>query len=368
MTRLSTILLILILLSGLSSAWGANVSKFICENSVMSVWGASAVNDCLAGDNASLLGTFCEANAFIMGNESYGRCRKDALRSFGVHPALISDEVFHDETLHYDYSHCPITKGSVAQWICGNSGERPAIIEAEKWFTAAEAAPDLCTRIYDFCVGGSYFADSESELHQVRPEYYYGSCQKEIEDAADKLILNNLTSWSAGETCSFRLSRETTPYRQRLAVASTNVDAALSYLYNRGLGIRDEPLHPKNAVIILANSVDEALASGLYDFLKNSSVDVHFSTADEFEQLRYNPRIIILGGQNSPGGVGDIVSTILVREEKESLLAPNAEVFLTKTDVWKSYQKVLIVAGNEKEDTEDAWTRNRDRILSEVSS
>jgi len=367
MMRKSILIALILLLSGFASAWGPEVSKYVCNTAVERVWGESVLSDCIPKMDSGFLYAFCDVNAIVMGNDNFEKCTRAFTRDLGIHPALIPHEVFKDDALHYDYLHCPIIKGSDRWWICGDNTERPTIDLAEKWFSAAETAPDLCTRIYDFCVASNYYADSESELHQVKN--FYNSCQQDIEAAADILVLNNLSSWSSGATCRFREGKGETfkDYKERLGVNKFDVDRALTYLENRGMVIANMSLHPKRSVIILANSIDSDRAADLYSFLKNNSIDVHFSTADNFEPVKYNPKIIILGGQNAVEGVGGIVSTILLSDEKNSLLEAGAKKLFLKENVWANNQNVVVVAGNEKEDTQAAWMENKERILSEVT-
>ena len=356
----------LVMMSGLCCAWGPFVSKYICERSVERVWGSEVLRDCVPKNDSEFFRNFCEVNGVMMGAENYENCKYNALRGYAVHPALIPHEVFKDDAMHFDYYHCPIIKGSEKWWICGEKADRPAIDLADRWFTAAENAPNLCTRIYDFCVAGNYYADSESELHQVK--FIYNDCARQIEGAADNMIQNDLQDWSSGYMCRFMDGRGNSlkEYRQRLGVGNNDVSRAVEYLVGRGSTLKDLPLQPKNSVIILANSVDGGAAQGLLEFLRNNSIDVYFSSAGEFERTRYNPRVIILGGQNSPEGVGGIVSSVLSRSEMQSLLAVGANLVFGKENVWDDGQKVFVVAGNEANDTRDAWVENRDMLLSGV--
>ncbi|MCX6695802.1 MAG: hypothetical protein NTU61_05855 [Candidatus Altiarchaeota archaeon] len=294
---------VLLLLSGLCAAWGPGVNKRLCEDSVAAVWGQEVLRDCVPENDSGFLWRFCDVNSVMMGSEDYGKCKKAFSRTYDIHPALIPTDVFMDEALHYDYLHCPIIKGTERWWICGDSSDRSAWVLADKWFSAAETAPDVCTRVYDFCIAVNYYADSESELHQVKN--IDNKCMQNIEATADRMVESNESSWNAGDKCNFRGSTDNSlTHTQRLGVGSADINRITEYLRNRGVVIRDKPLQPKSSVIILANSIDKEGAQGLYDL----------------------------------------------------------------EGVWKEGQKVFVVAGNEKEDTQAAWIENKDSLLSGVNA
>ena len=64
-------------------------------------------------------------------------------------------------------------------------------------------------------------------------------------------------------------------------------------------------------VVVLANSIDGGSAVGLYASLERAGVEVVKTDAGAFDAVKTAPYVVVLGGQNSPGGVGDVVSVML---------------------------------------------------------
>lgn len=115
----------------------------------------------------------------------------------------------------------------------------------------------------------------------------------------------------------------------------------------------------ENIVYVLSNSIDDQLAQNLYTNLEDLGIKAIYVTAKEFDAVKENRRIIILGGQNSPEGVGEISGQILSDKDKQFLVSsPDATVSVTKNDVWAGNQKVFLYAGHEKEQTFSAWKTN----------
>ena len=116
----------------------------------------------------------------------------------------------------------------------------------------------------------------------------------------------------------------------------------------------------------MANSIDLGYAQGFVEYLRANGDNIIVSNASDFQRLRYNDKIIALGGQNAPEGVGEVTSSLLFSEEKDQLLAPQAAKMFVKEGIWTTGQRVLVLAGNEAQDTGQACSENQQKVLDEV--
>ena len=125
----------------------------------------------------------------------------------------------------------------------------------------------------------------------------------------------------------------------------------------------------KNKIVLLANSIDYSLAADFHGFLRNNGIEVIYTTVSDFSQYENEKFIVILGGQNAPEGVGDIVKTVLTEDEQASLLASTtSRKMFVKTNVWSHGQVVMILAGYEKEQTQLAHIENKEKIHKKVKN
>jgi hypothetical protein len=125
----------------------------------------------------------------------------------------------------------------------------------------------------------------------------------------------------------------------------------------------------RNRVVVFANSIDGALASDFYGFLRNNGMEVVYVNASSFQNYMSDKFIVILGGQNAPEGVGGIVREILSDNEQGMLLASNtSRRMFVKTNVWTQGQVVRVIAGYEKEQTREAWIENKGALAHGIRS
>ncbi|MCX6695406.1 MAG: hypothetical protein NTU61_03845, partial [Candidatus Altiarchaeota archaeon] len=123
-----------------------------------------------------------------------------------------------------------------------------------------------------------------------------------------------------------------------------------------------------NSVIVLANSIDGSMASGLYGFLNGGGFDVVKVNSSSFSAFQNSSLIIILGGQNAPEGVGKFSSEILSASGENYLVSSNTTsgVF-TGVDVWSQNQMVFVYAGYDENRTVFAWENNKQSFADTVS-
>ncbi len=359
-------LLVLCLIAGYSAAWGPYASRFVCHEAVKFAWGPEAVAGCLPSADAVELGQFCDAVYSVMGEEAEGRCRKAVSNGSLPHPSLVSYQLFGDAGNHYDFSRCPINEGTSRMWVCGD-GSSPAKDMYLRWIQAAESAPTLCVRLYDFCVAASYYADSESTLHQVR--HIKNGCDLDIEASIDRCMEAGTGDCGASMVCQFDNQDRGLGMmfaRQKMGESSSTLGRVVANLTVEGLRLKGMPLTPRKGVVVLANSVDLPAAAEAASRLRDEGVNAIVSNASDFDRLRYNVRIVVVGGQNAPEGVGAVASHVLSQEDEALILREGASAVFVKDGEWMQGQKVVVVAGNEAADTARELKDGFQKILSEV--
>lgn len=124
-----------------------------------------------------------------------------------------------------------------------------------------------------------------------------------------------------------------------------------------------------NRVVVLANSIDGDGASEFYGFLGNNGMEVVVVDASNFSEHSWEKFIVILGGQNSPEGVGDIVGELLSDKEEQTLIVSSASRnMFVKPNVWRKGQVVRIFAGYGKEQTKASWRENKHHMIRGMGS
>ncbi|KYK38091.1 MAG: hypothetical protein AYK18_17735 [Theionarchaea archaeon DG-70] len=120
----------------------------------------------------------------------------------------------------------------------------------------------------------------------------------------------------------------------------------------------DEP------VTVISNLFDRATADFLVTSLEKEGFLVEYSTACPscMERLKERKQLIILGGHKAQH-TGTLVDDILTEEEKRLLEVEGAQYIFVKTDAFSEGQTIIIIAGNEREDTLDVVEKKAGEIL-----
>jgi hypothetical protein len=74
-----------------------------------------------------------------------------------------------------------------------------------------------------------------------------------------------------------------------------------------------------------------------------------------------------MGGPDAPEGVGDIVREVLSDSEEEALREKGAKKVFIKSNIWAPEQKIIIVAGSDRENTKDAFDEQLNLVLDEAN-
>ncbi|NOZ83080.1 MAG: PQQ-binding-like beta-propeller repeat protein, partial [Euryarchaeota archaeon] len=116
--------------------------------------------------------------------------------------------------------------------------------------------------------------------------------------------------------------------------------------------------------VLLANSIDLALAEELVSYLESLGIRLHIVNASNFSDYLGERYLIILGGHEAYEGVGEIVNNLTTEEERAEIL--RGRVHLKKRDAFRAGQKVYILAGKDRYETANAWRENYIGIAEEI--
>jgi hypothetical protein len=116
-------------------------------------------------------------------------------------------------------------------------------------------------------------------------------------------------------------------------------------------------------VVVLANSIDFSLAKNFFTYLRGQELDVLHISAENYEEHK-DENLIILGGPDTPEGVGEIVQNILTINEQESIREPRSKKIYIKSS--ESGKILLIIAGSNRNYTAEAHHDNRELVTLEL--
>jgi len=116
-------------------------------------------------------------------------------------------------------------------------------------------------------------------------------------------------------------------------------------------------------VVIVSNSIDIEAARQLNKALLKNGVSCFILRSDELWKMEHYPvdTLIILGGPQAYAGIGEMVANYLTEEEEASLMEEGAMGFFVK---FKEGKRIIILAGNTRNETKEAVTYFFEEILS----
>ncbi len=126
----------------------------------------------------------------------------------------------------------------------------------------------------------------------------------------------------------------------------------------------------KPRIVVLANSIDYNLASEFFGFLKNNGIEVISTNAQNFDRYKTEKFIVILGGPDAYEGVGAIVQSpgLLISEEQNFVRTKGNRKMFVKTNVWTQGQRVFIIAGSDRYQTQSAHLENREGVSTQAKA
>jgi len=140
-------------------------------------------------------------------------------------------------------------------------------------------------------------------------------------------------------------------------------DLLLVNIDNRLLIVSHLKSQAGGRVVVLANLIDYALASDLFEYLRNAGYEVVHVLPENFDSYKSEKNIIILGGHKAPDGVGEIVGDLLSAKQEAELEQKGAVKIFTFMDIWTPGQKIVVLAGNTREETKQAHRKHRGELV-----
>ncbi len=122
----------------------------------------------------------------------------------------------------------------------------------------------------------------------------------------------------------------------------------------------------KPKIVVLANSIDYGLASDFFGFLRNRGRDIIHANASNFEQYKEEKFIVILGGPDAYEGIGKIVQEVLSEDEENIIRGKGARKKYVKTNIWSQGQRVMVIAGYNRNETKNSEDENKEDVASEA--
>jgi hypothetical protein len=212
-----SLLLLLLVLPALASAWGPVTHGELCRGVVSEVWGKEGVR-CLdkAGED------YCILVSEVIGGDAHRRCMT-AAASGRLNILNLTDDFYNDVKNHKDYTKCPLWAWNPHRnWICPSIDKptNPSNELAQNWFKKAVEAKEDCLRIQAFCTGALYYTDGYYPLHQVNTEYLTGCKGESLADEVDSVIKKK-PPWNVSKSCSFTYWKQKVGRRVREDVIIT---------------------------------------------------------------------------------------------------------------------------------------------------
>jgi len=114
----------------------------------------------------------------------------------------------------------------------------------------------------------------------------------------------------------------------------------------------------RKTVDIVTNEHDYPSAQYLSNFLEEKGIKTYIKSYID----KNSENIIILGGHKAEN-TGETTKNILNNEEMQNLEKDDYKNIFFKKDIWKENQKIVVVAGNDREDTRNAAEHFNNNIL-----
>lgn len=100
------------------------------------------------------------------------------------------------------------------------------------------------------------------------------------------------------------------------------------------------------------------LAKDFLNFLNNEGIST-VTVTGQFEQFLKERYIVILGGPNEPGGLGDLVRKILTSDEQREAGQPGKGKMYVKENVFTPGQAIIIFAGGDAQTSAEVRKKTR---------
>ncbi|MFH1404252.1 MAG: hypothetical protein ABIH11_08295 [Candidatus Altiarchaeota archaeon] len=229
------ILIATLILAQNASAWSVNTQRYICNSVVERVWGVEAVERCLTPGNRGMQVELC-----IRSGKSEEECNSMPT----IHPAEIPDVLLNEPLVPMAQDRCIIRNVKEHVYLCEE--ETTARDRANYWMGLAGNPVGVdCNRIYLFCIGSAYLAESYNPFNWVKNEN--PDCNRILEEKTDENIARG-GIWSVSQMCAFDYEHQlagrtkSVKYIQQFGSSSETIEDIVRNLTSTGESIKPLPL------------------------------------------------------------------------------------------------------------------------------
>jgi UDP-N-acetylglucosamine:LPS N-acetylglucosamine transferase len=110
-------------------------------------------------------------------------------------------------------------------------------------------------------------------------------------------------------------------------------------------------------LFIVANQTSIGLAKEFFTTLSNESIPLAI-ISDQFDKVKNEKYILVLGGAKGPGSVDDFVKQVLTKEEQEAGNQPEGKMFV-KENVFAQGQTIIVFTGPDEAAAAEARKKSR---------
>jgi len=266
---------------------------------------------------------------------------------------MIPENTFRDSPSHHCYNITPkYDQYIVDEWKTPVSNDCPAGERMDIWLSEAKEQYG-CNMWRSIGIALHYYLDSKEFWNTVI--LTNKSCVRDYDTSIDEYIKYGGQEW---ETCNCGICTTREDYEGLLQEFIEKIKDIIQARHY------DEP-----RVLVLANSIDEENAKSIETYLRLNNIQVDWTNAQGFRKKKIDELIVILGGHNSPEGIGPIVGSILTEEEAASIINNriSGKTF-SKLNVWASNQKIIIYSGYDMNQTRQTVLENLEEIKHEAET
>lgn len=136
--------------------------------------------------------------------------------------------------------------------------------------------------------------------------------------------------------------------KKRIMVAALGLVVLLSFI---------DTAFAFDKLFIITNQTALDMAKDFITTLNNESIPLAV-TLDQFEKVKNEKYIIVLGGAKGPGGVDAFIKQVLTPEEQKAGSQPEGKIFV-KENVFSQGQRIIVFVGPDEAAAATARKSNR---------
>ena len=110
-------------------------------------------------------------------------------------------------------------------------------------------------------------------------------------------------------------------------------------------------------LFIVANPTAVGMAKEFFNTLNNESIPLAI-ISEQFDKVKNEKYIVVLGGAKGPGSVEDFVKLVLTKEEQAAASQPGGKMFV-KENVFTQGQTIIVFAGTDEAAAAEARKNGR---------